>query len=518
MMKRTRHQTLPSTGPEREALRRKGQFWTPDWVAEAMVSYVVEGGSNHVFDPAVGAGAFFRAAKSLAAESGRHFSLLGMEIDGDALREALRNGLYADDLSRVRMSDFVLRPPQEKFDAIVANPPYIRHHRLPAHVKTELKRLGARLIGTPLDGRAGLHVYFLLRALQLLREGGRLAFIVPADTCEGIFSAMLWNWVTRNFRLEAVVTFAPEASPFPRVDTNPIILLISNTRPADEFWWAKCLIRETGHLKTWIASGFKETGRALEVFRRCLSEGLATGLSRPPGEVKTAASVLGDYARVMRGIATGANDFFFLTTRQAAELKLPSEFLLPAIGRTRDVPDDEINLLTVKEIESKGKPTLLFSPDGRPLDLFPASVRKYLELGEAAGIHLKTLIATRRPWYKMETRPAPPFLFAYLGRRNARFIRNLASVRPLTGFLCVYPYSDDTLLIEKFWNVLRHPETVANLALVGKSYGSGAIKVEPRALERLPLPHAALIESGLDSVQTRTQKVKQVGQPFLPLF
>ena len=41
--------------------------------------------------------------------------------------------------------------------------------------------------GVILDGRAGFHVYFLIRALTLLEENGRLAFIMPADTCEGKF-------------------------------------------------------------------------------------------------------------------------------------------------------------------------------------------------------------------------------------------------------------------------------------------------------------------------------------------
>ncbi|KAF5437760.1 hypothetical protein C5S35_02435 [Candidatus Methanophagaceae archaeon] len=36
--------------------------------------------------------------------------------------------------------------------------------------------------------------------------------------------------------------------------------------------------------------------------------------------------------------------------------------------------------------------------------------------------------------------------------------------------------------------ILKHPDTSKNLSLVGKSYGGGAIKVEPRALEKLPLP------------------------------
>jgi len=55
---------VPRAGAARESLREKGQFWTPDWIAEAMVEYVLSGGSDHLFDPAVGPGAFFRAAKA----------------------------------------------------------------------------------------------------------------------------------------------------------------------------------------------------------------------------------------------------------------------------------------------------------------------------------------------------------------------------------------------------------------------------------------------------------------------
>ena len=114
-------------------------------------------------------------------------------------------------------------PPSGPFKAIVANPPYIRHHRLATHIKHELKNIAVNSIGTALDGRAGLHIYFLVRALQLLDSGGRLAFIMPADTCEGVFSTTLWRWITHSYRLDAVVTFAPTASPFPGVDTNPMV-------------------------------------------------------------------------------------------------------------------------------------------------------------------------------------------------------------------------------------------------------------------------------------------------------
>jgi adenine-specific DNA-methyltransferase len=490
------YQRLPGTGPERERLRAKGQFWTPDWVAEAMVGYVLAGGSDTIFDPAVGAGAFFRAAKKIAAEMGQHIKLLGTEIDPDIVVHAQQYGLHPDDVARVQITDFVHQPPARKYQAIVANPPYIRHHRLSVQEKTSLRQFALSVIGHSLDGRAGLHNYFFIRALRLLEPGGRLAFLMPADTCEGIFASRLWNWIVQHYHLRAVVTFTPQASPFPEVDTNPLIFLIQNQeRMSEDFFWVRCSVPETVQLKAWMLSDLRNPpGDHIDIRHRELHEGLATGFSRPPRTTSHIEYTLADFARVVRGIATGSNEFFFLTTRQASELMIPDEFLRPAIGRTRDVPGHHITLETLKSLDKQGRPTVLFCPDSRSMEQFPVPVQHYLRKGMLRGLPQKPLISTRHPWYKMETRAVPPFLFAYLGRRRARFIRNDAGVVPLTVFLCVYPLQEDQAFLDTLWTVLCHPETVANLSLVGKSYGGGAIKVEPRALERLPLP-ASMVKS-----------------------
>jgi len=472
----------------REALRAKGQFWTPDWVAEAMVGYVTGNGCRTVFDPAVGAGAFFRAAKMLEEEKGTRFRLSGTEIDAGTLLEARQSGLSEDDLAYVQVRDFVLDPPSVSQRAVVANPPYIRHHRLSAKMKAELRLLGKRLLGKPLDGRAGLHVYFLIQGLQILQTGGRLAFIVPADTCEGVFARALWKWIAKCYRLDGVATFSPEASPFPGIDTNPIILMLSKETPEKSFIWAKCTRYGTPELKDWASSSLQTVrSESLNASKRSVEEGIATGLSRPPRTLQNGSKILGDYARVMRGIATGANDYFLMTAERAKDLGIPSDFLIPAIGRTRDVAGEEITANDLADMKARGKATLLFSPDGRSLDEFPIAVKEYLLQGEEMGLNKRSLISTRRPWYKMETRRVPPFLFAYLGRRNARFIRNRAGVVPLTGFLCVYPRNECGEFIEGLWAILRDSGTTDNLSLIAKSYGSGALKAEPRALEQLPI-------------------------------
>lgn len=490
-------QSIPSTGPKREKLRQKGQFWTPDWVAEAMVGYLIAGESRELFDPAVGAGAFFRAAKKLEVETHVSLNVSGTEIDPHVMAEGKANGLNAL-LDNVQIRDFVLNPPAKSYDGIVANPPYLRHHRLTKDTKTQLKFLSQQVIGKALDGRAGLHIYFLIRALQHLQPNGKLAFIMPADTCEGVFAQDLWRWIINNYQLEAVVTFAPQATPFPGVDTNPLIFMITNAPPQDRFQWAECQTANTNQLQEWTLSGFAKAGEHLHIHERELSEAISPGLSRPPAKNNSFDFTLADFANVQRGIATGANDFFFLTRQQAAFHNIPEELLLPAVGRTRDVPGSEVTWELLDALDERGRPTLLFSPDGRSFSQFPSSVQTYLRYGEQLDLPDRSLISTRNPWYKMETRLTPPILFAYLGRRNIRFIRNSIGVLPLTGFLCVYPHQQTVDFIDRLYRLLQHPRTIANLGLVGKSYGSGAIKVEPRALERLPLPTEIVEQVGIE--------------------
>jgi hypothetical protein len=497
-MQKVNSYKIPASGEAREILRKKGQFWTPDWVAEAMVDYVFAEKGGMLFDPAVGAGAFFRAAKVVAEEKNFEFSLSGMDIDQNALNEATQYGLSHEDINNVKVGDFLFEPPHNKLLAIVANPPYIRHHRISLETKEKLRRLSLENAGIVLDGRAGLHIYFLIRALTLLEHCGRLAFIMPADTCEGKSANNLWQWITKNFCLDAVITFAPEASPFPKVDTNPLIFLIRNDVPKEKFIWAKCYEAKTETLKLWVRSKFSlAPENSLTFFERDVSEGLQTGFSRPPVMEKMSKYVLGDFVQVVRGVATGANEFFFLTDEQVKALQIPEKYFVRAIGRTRDVSTEEITQETLIMLRKKGRPTLLLSLNGEPFDHYPESLKKYLLEGEKLGLPKKPLISQRKPWYKTEMRSVPPFLFAYLGRRNVRFIRNTAGVIPLTGFLCVYPKCEDKEFIERLWKILNHPDTISNLSLIGKSYGDGAVKVEPRALEKLPIPDNVIQEAGL---------------------
>lgn len=482
------HQKLPTEWNEREILRDKGQFWTPNWAAEAMVAYVAEN-TDLVFDPATGRGAFYEALLKLNKPK---VSFFGMDIDKEVLEEAIYNHKNCF----VEERDFIKNPPQRKFKAIVANPPYIRHHRIDEDTKILLKRLSMTITGDTIDGRAGYHIYFLIQALNLLEKDGKLAFIMPADTCEGKFAKNLWKWISDKYCIECVITFEERATPFPNVDTNAIIFLIKNATPQKTLKWIKANQAYSDDLLQFVTSNFQlKNFNSLEIYTRQLKEGLATGLSRPVQNHNGFRFHLNDFANVMRGIATGSNEFFFLTAQQVKDLQIPKEFLKRAVGRTKDAPENILTAKDVEQLEKENRPTFLLSISGQ--DSLPKTISNYLKVGEEMGLPSRSLIQQRKPWYKMEKRAVPPLLFAYLGRRNTRFIKNDAGVLPLTGFLCVYPIYEDKKFIEKLWQALNHPDTLENLKLVGKSYGSGAIKVEPGNLNKLPIPEHIVKEFDL---------------------
>lgn len=483
---------LPRSGDARRALQASGQFWTPAWVAEAMAAYVLGYHPDVVFDPAVGAGAFFRACRRLGYAG--QFS--GYENDVSALEQARAAGLNDKDLRDVQVRDF-FDGETRQYPAIVSNPPYLRHHRIPPALKLRLQAHARTRHGLEIDGRAGLHVHFLLHCLERLAPGGRLVFLLPADTCEGVFAGKLWTWVARNFCLHTVVTFAPDAAPFPSVDTNAMIVAVEHAPARASLTWARMRKADGTALHELLKTG-TATHLHADVCERELSEALETGLTRPARRRDAEELRLGDVARVMRGIATGANEFFFLTRRQISEHGLKASWFRRAVGRTRDCPVEVLDPERLQELENAGRPTWLLDLPDEPVGKLPDAARKYLRKGVRLAIPERALIRMRKHWYRMEQRKPPPLLFAYLGRRSCRFILNRAGALPLTGFLCVYPRAESGLTLESLWRLLNEPETLEGLALVGKTYGSGAIKVEPRALERLPLPRALCEKHGLN--------------------
>ena len=131
-------QKIPTDWKQREKLREKGQFWTPLWVAAAMIQYVCD--TDLIFDPAVGNGSFLNA---LRQNYNSRIAYYGFDID----ENLLSSPIFQTEKCLVEKRDFLKNPPLRKFASIVSNPPYMRHHRLDEATKIWLKNLTARVAG-----------------------------------------------------------------------------------------------------------------------------------------------------------------------------------------------------------------------------------------------------------------------------------------------------------------------------------------------------------------------------------
>lgn len=177
-----------------------GCVYTPAAVARTIVSEV-HVGPRRVVDPACGAGVFLLAAferayrrrleggaapQDAAAAALAH-ELTGIDVDAQALAVAefslrllaLRHcGLDQDVPLDLRLQD-ALRPLHGldgQCECVVGNPPFIEGRGLS---RGKLAQLRARF-RCAAKGKINLFAVFVERALELLRDGGVLAFVVPA--------------------------------------------------------------------------------------------------------------------------------------------------------------------------------------------------------------------------------------------------------------------------------------------------------------------------------------------------
>ncbi|MDW8021191.1 MAG: N-6 DNA methylase [Nitrososphaerota archaeon] len=91
-------------------------------------------------------------------------------------------------------------------DVVIMNPPFTRQERIPEEYKRILVERFKGEYGRYLHGQLGYHGYFILLADKFLKEGGRMALVLPATvlrirSCEGI--RKLW---AERYHVEHIIT------------------------------------------------------------------------------------------------------------------------------------------------------------------------------------------------------------------------------------------------------------------------------------------------------------------------
>lgn len=459
----------------REERYRLGQFFTPPIIADFMAESVREMEPETVLDPGVGGGALLRAV----GEGPRRF---GLDIDPLAV-EMATSSLGAG--VEVVVGDF-LNPAAwplsvESFDAIIANPPYVRHHNLSAEHKALSQRYSARL-HQRISSLSGSYVYFFLESLLRLNEHGRLVFISPTEFLDVRYGAALKAALLDNCHVDEIVVLEMDELAFDGVlTTSAITIATKDRKPSRRFRLTEAKLRD-------VIERVRSVEVPADVAPACApwTPLLPSRAERISKLIEGRTARLGEYARVRRGIATGDNSFFCLTSAVVDEWGIEFEYLVPVVVGAKDLPIDGVldEAFRAERIEAGARAFLLFCHEPSEA-LAGKNVLSYIEHGERLGLQERFNCRTRAPWYGVERVAPPDFFVTYMSRERARFVRNAVNARCMTSLLNVWAkpgISPDALR-----PILEDPVNARLLREFGRTYGGGLGKIEPGDLLKLPV-------------------------------
>lgn len=491
---------------------RLGRFATPTSLARDILRFGVallgEKKPIRFLDPALGTGSFFSALLNTVAES--HIEVAkGFELDthyGEPARE-----FWRDTRLNLDLLDFTqASPPREeaeRFNLLICNPPYVRHHHLVNGEKPRLQAVARTACGVHIAGLAGLYCYFLGLSHSWMQQGGIAGWLMPSEFMDVNYGKAVKRYLLTKVTLLRIHRFDPNEGQFDDALVSSAVVWFRNDSPP------------TDHKVDFTFGG--------SLFTPKLSRAVSTTALQKEAKW-TRFPVLGereevrhqrlsDLFTIKRGIATGANKFFILTRKQIETHGLPAEVLRPILPSPRHVTGNEI------EADQDGVPVIdrqLFLLDCR-LSEDEVRVRYprlwgYLETGRTE-VSEGYLCRSRKVWYSQEKRPPAPILCTYIGRsdtksgRPFRFILNHSQATAANVYLLLYPkpplartISGDGSLLRRIWETLNHISP-SELVGEGRVYGGGLHKLEPSELGNVDATPIVNVVPDLRAKESATQ-------------
>ena len=474
-----------------EARNETGQHATPGDLALQIIRYAAEitaGWTQISFlDPAVGTGAFYSALLSATPKS-RVKRASGYEVNR-AITAVARSLWTAEGLD-VYHQDFTATeppPPEERFNLVICNPPYVRHHHIGGQKKRELKEKLAEQGNMELTGLAGLYAHFIGLTHPWMADGALAGWLVPGEFMDVNYGKGIRDYLTSRVTLMHIHRFDPERSQFKDALVSSAVVWYRNNPPPRNH---KVRMTYGGTLDRPELEGLVP----LETLRHNRKWSGHPETVSTPGEDGT---TLSDFFDIKRGIATGDNRFFVMTDVEAEERGIPRWALRPILPGARSLPQDVVCA------NDDGTPALdrklfLLDSDMDQEKIAEESPELAMYLQTGLGRVSETYLCSRRsPWYSQEKRPPAPFLCTYMGRigKDAqppfRFILNHSEATALNVYLMMYPkgvlaakLEEDPQLKTTTWEALRRIGP-GDVMREGRVYGGGLRKLEPKELGRV---------------------------------
>lgn len=427
-----------------------------------MCQWVLKGRKKtHVLEPAYGLGIFSRVIE-------RTTNILVDAYEADPIIFNAAQSVLPIGVDLVN-DDYFLSDWSTKYDAIICNPPYFKFHDYDnaSYIPDVNKHLG-----TKLSGFTNLYSLFLLKSLAQLQEGGRLAYIVPSEFLNADYGVEVKRALIESNALQHIIIVDFTECAFDDALTTACIILCERCNGSHNVRFS--VVKDVQQLNSSFDEFVEYQTEKLDAEkkwkayyedRNCVKYNHLVPFST--------------FAKVSRGIATGANDYFTFKLSKVDEYNIPQSSFRHCICHASDVSGQVFTSEDFEKIANRDKTVFLFDGSAEPDE---CHVQFYIHLGEEIGVNKKYLTASRKPWYALENREPSPIWVSVFNRNGLRFIRNKAGVYNLTTFHCVYNISDiDTEILFSY--------LVTNVAKEifldnSRQYGNGLIKFEPNDLNK----------------------------------
>nr|WP_216852767.1 N-6 DNA methylase [Phytoactinopolyspora halotolerans] len=488
--------STPSVRGDDTAEQRKarGAFFTPSALCDYVVDWAIRSADDLVLEPSCGEAAFLvSAAQRLARLQAASASpaageLHGVELHEDSATHALGVLRAAGHDARVRVDDFFTVEPHPVYDAVVGNPPYVRYQGFSGDNRTRA-RAAAMRAGVSLTGLASSWAAFVVHSALFLRPGGRLGLVLPAELLTVNYAAEVRRFLMERFRVVRLVLFTERV--FPGVLEEVVLLLADgfDEGPTDhcELYQARNvadLPQAVGRLWRPVAPESKWTASLLS------TDALAT-VERLTEHGQFGALL--EWGETTLGMVTGNNRYFTMSPADAERHGIgEAELLRISPPGSRHLRKLTFSRAAWQRLGAADSGTYLFRPPGAPTP----EAKQYIASGEAVDVHHAYKCRVRNPWWRVPLVPPADLFLTYMNADTPRLSTNRARVHHLNSVHGVYLRPElrtagmDLLPIGSLNSM-----TLLSAETVGRAYGGGMLKIEPKEADLLPVPSSELLLS-----------------------
>ena len=488
---------------DQTAQKLRGGYYTPLDLACFISKWVAELNPDKVLEPSCGDGAFFQAMADVGGF--QRANLTGFELDdveaGKASRRTKELGLHG---ANVRSEDFLqwaidnMGRGGARFDAVVGNPPFVRYQFLPPEFQVRAAKIFDEL-GLKFTKHTNAWVPFILASMSLLRPGGRLAMVVPAEIIHVTHAQSLRSYLGNECRRLVIVD--PEDLWFDGTLQGAVILMAEKLDGPQQKAEGLGMVPVRG--RTFLRRSPAELFEAPQAINgktvagkwtRALLD-LETRELFDELEEHSDVHRFEDIARVDVGIVTGANKFFLVPDETVRNYGL-SKYAHPMFGRSEHCPGVIYDERQHAANAEKGSPTNFLWFDDAPNKMASRALQ-YIEAGEAEKLHTRYKCRIRAPWYKVPSVYATEVGMLKRSHDTPRLILNkIGAYTTDTAYRIRTREGEGSRLVGCFIN----PLTALSAELEGRHYGGGVLELVPSEIERLLIPLPEKVELDLNEL------------------